>query len=136
MKDEHGVQVKITMNHRGDPPGKLADAELHWTSGPLAGNCLIGFGVWEKRERPSEISVTMPSRQFLSGGEKRTFKLFRLSNPNPAPPDDAPRDVKDAYYGPWRNVVRLIAEAYTDAASTPVEEAPAGQASSTDDIPF
>ena len=28
--------VKITPNEKGNPPGKLADAELHFTEGVLA----------------------------------------------------------------------------------------------------
>jgi hypothetical protein len=41
--------VKIVPNDKGNPPGKLADAELHFTSGPLEGLKLIGFGIWERR---------------------------------------------------------------------------------------
>ena len=35
--------VKIIANDRGNPPGKLADAELHFTDSVLAGLKLIGF---------------------------------------------------------------------------------------------
>ena len=31
------VTVKITANDKGNPAGKLADAELHFADGPLAG---------------------------------------------------------------------------------------------------
>ena len=31
------MTVKITPNDRGNPPGKLADAELHFSDGPLDG---------------------------------------------------------------------------------------------------
>ncbi len=44
-----GIIVKFVANDRGNPPGKLADAELHFTSGPLDGLKLIGFGIWERR---------------------------------------------------------------------------------------
>ena len=43
------LTVKITPNENGNPPGKLADAELHFTDGPLAGLKLIGFAIWERR---------------------------------------------------------------------------------------
>lgn len=134
MKDDNGVRVRITMNVTGNPEGKLADAELLFTSGPLAGMCLIGFGVWQKRERPSELSITMPSRKFMSGGQQRSYNLFRIDNPNPAPAEDAPRAVKDAYYGPLHNVWRLVSEAYMEAASKPGADAPAQVGD--DDIPF
>ena len=29
------MQVKVTPNDKGSPPGKLADAELHFADGPL-----------------------------------------------------------------------------------------------------
>ena len=41
--------VKITPNDKGSPAGKLADAELHFDEGPLAGLKLLGFAVWERR---------------------------------------------------------------------------------------
>jgi hypothetical protein len=41
--------VTIVANEKGNPPGKLADAELHFGDGPLAGLKLIGFAIWERR---------------------------------------------------------------------------------------
>ena len=35
--------VKITPNDKGNPAGKLADAELHFSDGALEGLKLIGF---------------------------------------------------------------------------------------------
>ena len=32
-----------------NPPGKVADAELHFTDGPLDGLKLVGFAIWERR---------------------------------------------------------------------------------------
>ena len=43
------LTVKITPNDKGNPPGKLADAELHFTGGPLEGLKLIGFGAPRRR---------------------------------------------------------------------------------------
>ena len=43
------LTVKITSNDRSNPPGKLADAELRFTGGPLEGLTLIGFSIWERR---------------------------------------------------------------------------------------
>ena len=42
------ITVKITPNDKGNPPGKLADAELHFVDGALAGLKLIGFSIWER----------------------------------------------------------------------------------------
>jgi hypothetical protein len=58
------VTVKFTPNDRGNPPGKLADAELHFLRGPLEGLKLIGFGIWERRGG-SGRNVTFPARQYV-----------------------------------------------------------------------
>ena len=68
--------VKITPNDKGNPPGKLADAELHFTEGPLEGLKLIGFGIWERRSGGSR-NVTFPARQYSVNGERRSFALLR-----------------------------------------------------------
>lgn len=68
--------VKIVPNDKGNPPGKLADAELHFIDGALDGLKLIGFGVWERRGG-SGRSVTFPARQYAVNGERRSFALLR-----------------------------------------------------------
>ena len=70
------MTVKISMNEKGTPVGKLADAELHFSEGPLEGLKLIGFAVWERRGG-SGRNVTFPSRQYSVNGERRTFALLR-----------------------------------------------------------
>ena len=68
--------VKIVPNDKGNPPGKLADAELHFTEGELDGLKLVGFAVWERRSG-SGRNVTFPSRQYTVGGDRRSFALLR-----------------------------------------------------------
>jgi hypothetical protein len=68
--------VKILLNERDTPPGKLADAELHFTGGELDGLKLIGFAVWQRRSGEGQ-NVTFPARQFTVHGEKRSFALLR-----------------------------------------------------------
>ncbi len=68
--------VKILPNTHGHPPGKLADAELHFVSGPLEGLKLIGFGIWERRSGAGR-NVTFPARQYSVNGERRSFALLR-----------------------------------------------------------
>lgn len=70
------VLVKILLNDKSNPPGKLADAELHFTDGALDGLKLIGFGVWERRTGNGR-NVTFPARQYQVNGEKRSFALLR-----------------------------------------------------------
>jgi hypothetical protein len=72
------VTVKITPNDRGNPPGKLADAELHFSEGPLDGLKLIGFSIWEQRRGGGGgRNVTFPARQYNVNGERRSFALLR-----------------------------------------------------------
>jgi hypothetical protein len=70
------MTIKITPNDRGNPPGKLAEAELHFSDGPLDGLKLIGFGIWERRGG-SGRNVTFPARQYSVNGERRSFALLR-----------------------------------------------------------
>ena len=70
------VTVKITANDTGNPAGKLADAELHFADGPLAGLKLIGFAIWERRGAGGR-NVTFPARQYSVNGERRSFALLR-----------------------------------------------------------
>ena len=70
------MTVKIQANDKGNPVGKLAEAELHFTAGPLEGLKLIGFAVWERRGG-SGRNVTFPARQYSVNGERRSFSLLR-----------------------------------------------------------
>lgn len=69
-------EIKIMPNEKGSPNGKLADAELYFTEGLLAGNRLLGFAVWERRNGPGR-NVTFPSRAYSVNGERRSFELLR-----------------------------------------------------------
>jgi hypothetical protein len=81
------MRIHIVPNDKGNPPGKLADAELHFTEGPLEGLKLIGFGIWERRVtdiapssegvRKNNRNVTFPARQYAVNGEWREFALLR-----------------------------------------------------------
>jgi len=70
------MTVKIINNDKGNPPGKLADAELHFTEGVLDGLKLVGFSVWERRTGEGR-NVTFPARAFSVNGERRSFALLR-----------------------------------------------------------
>jgi hypothetical protein len=76
-KGASAVIVRITPNDKGNPPGKLADAELHFTEGPLAGLRLIGFAIWERRGGGVGRNVTFPARNYSVNGERRSYALLR-----------------------------------------------------------
>ena len=90
-------QDRIIANEKGNPPGKLAEAELHFTDGPLEGLKLIGFSVWERKSGTGR-NVTFPARQYSVNGERRSFALLR-----PAIDSTAQNRIRD-----------LILQAYQD----------------------
>jgi hypothetical protein len=92
------MTVKIKPNDTGSPVGKLADAELHFTDGPLEGFKLIGFGIWERRGA-SARNVTFPARQYSVNGDKRTFTLLRPIADNAA--NERIRDLVLAAYAEY-----------------------------------
>jgi hypothetical protein len=71
------MTIKITPNDKGNPPGLLADAELHFGDGPLDGLKLIGFSIWERRTGGGGRNVTFPSKNYTVNGERRAFSLLR-----------------------------------------------------------
>jgi hypothetical protein len=69
------MTVTFVPNDKGTPPGKLADAELHFAGGPLDGLKLIGFAIWERKT--GGRNVTFPARQYSMNGERRSYALLR-----------------------------------------------------------
>lgn len=91
------VTVTIHPNDTGNPPGKLADAELQFIEGPLAGLKLVGFAIWERRT--GGRNVTFPARQYSVNGERRSFALLRpIVDPGA---QDGVRDLVLAAYGAY-----------------------------------
>ena len=70
------LTVKVTPNDKGNPPGKLAEAELHFGDGVLSGLKLIGFSIWERRGGTGR-NVTFPARSYAINGERRSYALLR-----------------------------------------------------------
>jgi hypothetical protein len=76
-RKELQVTIKIVAgNDKGSPAGKLAEAELHFSEGPLDGLKLIGFTIWERRTGGGR-NVTFPARSYSVNGERRSFALLR-----------------------------------------------------------
>lgn len=74
--EAEAMTIRFSPNDKGNPPGKLADAELHFSGGPLDGLRLLGFAIWERKSGGGH-SVTFPSRAYTMNGERRTFFLLR-----------------------------------------------------------
>jgi hypothetical protein len=99
------MTIKFVANDKGNPPGKLADAELHFTEGPLEGLKLIGFAVWERKTGGGR-NVTFPARQYSVNGERRSFALLR-----PMLDSTAQNRIRDAILAAYEEFVTAQMEA-------------------------
>jgi hypothetical protein len=72
------MRVHYVLNHGGTPQSKLADVEIHFEEGLLAGLKLVGCSVWrsKKGEAPT---VLVPSRSYATAGGVRYYELMRES---------------------------------------------------------
>ena len=94
---EDAVVVKfITPSDKNTLPGKLAEAELHFTEGLLDGLKLIGFTVWERRTGGGR-NVTFPARSYSVNGERRGFALLRPAAGDATAQDRVREMILDAY---------------------------------------
>jgi hypothetical protein len=93
------VIVKIappTKNDKSTLPGKLAEAEVHFTDGLFEGLKLVGFTVWERRSGGGR-NVTFPARQYVVNGDRRTFALLRPAAGDATAQDRVREAVLQAY---------------------------------------
>ena len=97
----NSVTVKINPATETSPEGLLANAELHFHDGPLAGLKLVGFTIWAGRH--GRRTITFPARHYNTNRTRRSFTLLR---------DLAGHDASDA-------LRRLILEAYAAAVTPP-----------------
>jgi hypothetical protein len=92
------VVVKIiTPSDKNTLPGKLGEAELHFTEGVLDGLKLIGFTVWERRGGGGGRNVTFPARSYSVNGERRSFSLLRPTAGDATAQDRVREIILDAY---------------------------------------
>jgi hypothetical protein len=96
--------IKMVPNDKGNPLGKLADAELHFSEGPLAGlnrsasrSGKGGSAVATSRSRPGQYSVN---------GERRSFALLR-----PIADVAAQERLRESLLAAYAEFERQIAEA-------------------------
>jgi hypothetical protein len=72
------MRVHYVLTHEGTPASKLADVEIHFEEGLLAGLKLVGASVWrsKKGEAPT---VLVPSRSYATASGVRYYELLRPS---------------------------------------------------------
>jgi len=96
------MHIVIVPNQKGTPAGKLADAEIHFTDGLFAGLKLVGFAIWEsqwpgKNLTHPHLRVTVPSREYTVGTERRRYDLVRPNSNDPAVVDALRDAILDAF---------------------------------------
>ena len=72
------MRVHYVLNHGDTPMNKLADVEIHFEEGLLAGLKLVGCSVWKSKKGESP-TVLAPSRSYATAGGVRYYELIRPS---------------------------------------------------------
>jgi hypothetical protein len=103
------MTIKIVPSEKGTPVGKLAEAELHFSGGPLDGLKLVGFAVWERKNGTGR-NVTFPARSYSLNGERRSFALLR-SIANDSTAQNQLRDLILEAYAESLGAVEAVANA-------------------------
>ena len=70
------MRVHYVLNYGGTPESKLADVEIHFEEGLLAGLKLVGCSVWRSR-KGDDPTVLVPSRSYATAGGVRYYELLR-----------------------------------------------------------
>jgi len=72
------MRVHYVLNHGDTPMSKLADVEIHFEEGLLAGLKLVGCSIWKSKKGESP-TVLVPSRSYATAGGVRYYELIRPS---------------------------------------------------------
>ena len=123
--------IKIVPNDRGNPPGKLADAELHFTEGELEGLKLLGLrGVGAAQRHRPQRHV---SREGLRG-QRRTALVCAVASavgsadPRPHPGSHPAGVRRHAGTGRGRKLTRADAAETAAAVRALTPDPPHGSA--------
>jgi len=73
------MRIHYVLNHGGDPASKLADVEIHFEEGLLAGLKLVGCSIW-RSNKGGAPTVLMPSRSYATAYGVRYYELLRPSD--------------------------------------------------------
>jgi hypothetical protein len=113
------MRVHYVLNHAGTPASKLADVEIHFEEGLLAGLKLVGCSVWrsKKGEAPT---VLVPSRSYATAAGVRYYELLRSSADGAAGGAGEDPEAKLAV----RRFKEYVREEYRKIAALPDEPVP------------
>jgi hypothetical protein len=108
------MRVHYVLNHGGTPASKLADVEIHFEEGLLAGLKLVGCSVWRSKKGDAP-TVLVPSRSYATAGGVRYYELLRSStdekDPDQSTRKEAIRRFKDYVRDEYQKIAGLPVEA-------------------------
>ncbi|HEY3489806.1 MAG TPA: hypothetical protein VGK27_06770 [Candidatus Deferrimicrobiaceae bacterium] len=110
------MRLHYVLNHGGTPESKLADVEIHFEEGLLAGMKLIGCSVWrtQKGEAPT---VLLPSRSYATAGGIRYYELLRGALVDDSPEHSANVDVNKSELRKFKEFVKYEYLKLTDSTA-------------------
>jgi hypothetical protein len=88
------MRVHYALNHDKTPASKLADVEIHFEEGLLAGMKLVGCSVW-RGKKGDQVTVLVPSRSYATAGGVRYYELLRGAGEDEKEQKAAVRRFKD-----------------------------------------
>jgi hypothetical protein len=88
------MRVHYVLNHGSTPASKLADVEIFFEDGLLAGMKLVGCSVW-KAKKGDQPTVLVPSRSYATVGGVRYYELLRAAAPDADAQKTTVRTFKD-----------------------------------------
>jgi hypothetical protein len=118
------MRVHYVLNHGGTPASKLADVEIHFEEGLLAGLKLVGCSVWRSKKGDAP-TVLVPSRSYATAGGVRYYELLRSSADGAAAANAQDPEGKLAV----RRFKEYVRDEYRKIASLPDEPPPAAERS-------
>jgi hypothetical protein len=109
------MRIHFALNHGGTPASKLADVEIHFEAGLLAGLKLVGCSVW-KGKKGDAPTVLVPSRSYATASGIRYYELLRDT------------DLAEKEIGPAvKAFKKYIRDEYQKIATLPVDEPKTGK---------
>ncbi|NIS75516.1 MAG: hypothetical protein GTO08_09600 [Deltaproteobacteria bacterium] len=91
------MRINFILNRGGVPEGKLADVEIYFDEGCLAGLKLTGLTVWRGNGEKSPY-VTFPSRPYHDGERKRFYDYLRSGGSNTGAARDFKGYILEEYF--------------------------------------
>lgn len=98
------MRIHYILNQGGTPASKLADVEIHFEEGLLAGLKLVGCTVWRSK-KGDEPTVLVPSRSYATAGGVRYYELLRDTEAGEKAQGPATKRLKEYIRAEFKKVV-------------------------------